>query len=192
MDATSHPAWAQRLDRAPDQSTWSRKRIAAFAASVGSPGEPVGVLHIPAVELEVPVYSGASEINLNRGAAHIDGTTLLGQAGGNIGIAAHRDGFFRKLKDVRLGQELFIEHGGSSRRYLVSELGVVPPTDVGVLAATATPSVTLITCYPFHFIGSAPLRYVVRAELDTASLREAGGAELAASMVRDSRTRRSP
>lgn len=192
VDGTSNPAWAQRSGRAPDQSTWSKQRIAAFAASVSSPGEPVGLLYMPALELEVPVYSGASEINLNRGAAHIDGTAPLGQPAGNIGIAAHRDGFFRKLRDARLGQELFIEHGGRSRRYLVSELGIVRPTDVAVLAPTATPSVTLVTCYPFHFIGSAPLRYVVRAELDTASPREAGGTELSASRVRDSRTRRDP
>jgi sortase A len=125
----------------------------------------LGVLRIPSLRLEVPVYEGATEINLNRGAAHIQGTASLA-AGGNVGIAAHRDGFFRKLKDAALGADVFldtVDHG--SARYRIVDIGIVEPTDVHVLAKTDVPSVTLVTCYPFYFVGNAPLRYVVRAEL---------------------------
>jgi len=115
--------------------------------------------------LEVPVYGDTSDLNLDRGAGHIPGTAQLDQAG-NVGIAAHRDGFFRKLKDVELGMDIFIEHGGRTERYKITEISIVTKEESGVLAPTATPSVTLVTCYPFYFVGSAPNRFIVRAELD--------------------------
>lgn len=153
-----------------DQSLWSPQRVLAFAASAAAaasgraPDAVLGVLRIPSLRLEVPVYEGATEINLNRGAAHIRGTAPFA-ASGNIGIAAHRDGFFRKLKDVAIDAEVVLDTVDGSARYRVVDIGIVEPTDVQVLAKTAVPSVTLVTCYPFYFVGHAPLRYVVRAEL---------------------------
>ena len=148
---------------APDQSLWSPERIAAYAESARLADPPEGLLRIPSLKLEVPLYNGASEINLNRGAAHIEGTAPLAGAG-NTGIAAHRDGFFRPLKDARLGDDIYLETHGRSLRYRITEISVVSPSDVQVLAPTDVPSLTLVTCYPFYFVGHAPRRYIVRAE----------------------------
>ncbi|HEX6997498.1 MAG TPA: class D sortase [Gammaproteobacteria bacterium] len=161
------PADGRRLPRSPptvDQSHWSPQRVAAFVAAATSPGVPEAVLRVPSVALEVPVYAGASELNLNRGAAHIEGTAPLG-ASGNAGIAAHRDGFFRELEALALDAEIVLDLGARTLRYRVAELGIVSPEDTQVLAPTATPSLTLVTCYPFYFVGHAPQRYVVRARL---------------------------
>lgn len=151
-------------DAAVDQSLWSAKRAREYVEAVMRPGAPVGALSIPSIRLEVPIYAGASELNLNRGAAHIEGTAPLGAAG-NVGIAAHRDGFFRGLESLHIDAEIILEAGGRLERYRVAEIRIVAPTDVHVLAPTATPSVTLVTCYPFYFVGNAPERYIVRAEL---------------------------
>jgi sortase A len=150
-----------------DQSLWSSQRVSAFTDSVATPGAPEGALRIPALQIEVPIYLGATERNLNRGAAHIEGTAALSDAG-NIGIAAHRDGFFRKLKDIAIDDEVHLYVDGRTRHYRVVDISVVSPSDVQVLAPTEVPSVTLVTCYPFYFLGSAPERYIVRAELAAA------------------------
>ena len=148
----------------PDQSLWSVSRVRAFRQSV-SRETPEGVLRVPALKLEVPIYAGTRELNLNRGAGHIEGTAPLG-APGNAGIAAHRDGFFRNLKDVRLGQYLYLDTPTHTSRYRVVAVRIVNPSDGSVLAATAVPSITLVTCYPFYFVGPAPQRFVVRAQID--------------------------
>src|SRR5690606_36195062 len=145
-----------------DQSLWSEKRARALAEAVSQPGVPVGALLIPSIALEVPIYSAASELNLNRGAAHIEGTSPLG-ADGNAGIAAHRDGFFRGLESLHLDAEIIVEVDARKVRYRVTDIRIVEPTEVHVLAPTETPSVTLVTCYPFYFLGNAPERYIVRA-----------------------------
>jgi sortase A len=147
-----------------DQSLWSSQRVRAFAASVASPEVPQGVLRVPALEIAVPIYAGTSELNLNRGAAHIEGTAPLAESG-NTGIAAHRDGFFRKLKDIAIDADLYLDVGTRSLRYRVVEISVVMPSEIHVLASTEIPTITLVTCYPFYFLGDAPQRYIVRAEL---------------------------
>lgn len=152
---------------AADQSLWSQQRIAAYAQAQKAGDAPQALLRIPGLTLEVPVYGDTSDFNLDRGAGHIPGTAKLVQPG-NIGIAAHRDGFFRKLKDVELGMDIFLEHGGRTLRYHIVEISIVTPEEAAVLAPTERPSVTLVTCYPFYFVGSAPKRYIVRAELDQA------------------------
>jgi sortase A len=155
-----------RVDPPPpiDQSLWSSRRIRAFAASLANPGVPEGILRVPELQIAVPIYAGTSEINLNRGAAHIEGTAALG-ANGNIGIAAHRDGFFRKLKDIAIDADVYLDVESRSLRYRVVEISVVMPAEIHVLAPTDIPSITLVTCYPFYFLGDAPQRYIVRAEL---------------------------
>lgn len=158
----------------PDQSLWSKQRVLAFAKSASGAETPEGLLRIPSLKLEVPIYAGTSEINLNRGAAHIAGTAALAKPG-NAGIAGHRDGFFRKLKDVGLDAAVYVDVAGRSLRYRVVDIRVVPPSDVQVLAPTDVPSITLVTCYPFYFVGAAPERYVVRAQLDDAARAVAGG-----------------
>src|SRR5690606_31885026 len=167
--STLLPAASARID----QSLWSEKRAREYAEAVKHPGRPVGALLIPSIRLEVPVYAGTSELNLNRGAAHIEGTASLG-ADGNVGIAAHRDGFFRGLQSLNIDAEVLLEVDARRVRYRVVEMRIVGPTDVQVLAPTATPSITLVTCYPFYFAGNAPERYIVRAELVDTDLWPAG------------------
>src|ERR1044072_1682365 len=146
-----------------DTSLWSRERVNAYTQAQKSGEVPQALLRIPQLTLDVPVYADDSEHNLERGAAHIPGTTPLVEAG-NIGIAAHRDGFFRKLKDVELGMDIYLEQGGRTLRYHIVEISIVPPEASAVLAPTDRPSVTLVTCHPFHFVGSAPKRFLVRGE----------------------------
>jgi sortase A len=148
-----------------DQSLWSKERVVAYAEAQKSGEAPQALLRIPQLTLDVPVYADDSEKNLDRGAGHIPGTAALVQPG-NIGIAAHRDGFFRKLKDVELGMDIYIEQGGRTLRYHITEISIVTPEESAVLAPTERPSVTLVTCYPFYFVGSAPKRFIVRGELD--------------------------
>lgn len=130
----------------------------------GATGEelPVALLRINQVALEVPVFQDISERNLNRGAGLIDGTGLPGGEG-NVAIAAHRDGYFRALKDVSKGDVLELETLHGSRQYRVSAISIVEPTDLWPLGDTGEAAVTLVTCYPFYFVGSAPQRYIVRA-----------------------------
>jgi sortase A len=153
-----------------DQSLWSHQRVTAYVEAQRAGDAPEAVLRIPSLPLEVPVYSDTSELNLDRGAGRIPGTAGLEQSG-NLGLAAHRDGFFRKLKDAELGMEMFLEHGGRTLRYHIVEISIVAPEDGSVLAPTSRPSITLVTCYPFYFVGSAPQRYIVRAELDDSQTR---------------------
>jgi len=151
--------------RPADQTLWSHQRVVAYAEARRAGDAPEAVLRIPKLTLEVPVYRDTSDFNLDRGAGHIAGTAGLDETG-NVGIAAHRDGFFRKLKDVELGMTIYLEYAGSTQRFHVTEISIVTPDDGTVLAPTAARSVTLVTCYPFYFVGSAPQRFIVRGELD--------------------------
>ena len=152
-----------------DQSLWSEDRIAAYQESLDHRFEPpLAVLRIPRIALEVPVLPGIDELTLNRAAGHIPGTPLPGQPG-NVALAAHRDGFFRGLKDLELGDRLELETLVGTQGFVVTRLTVVAPADVHVLEPTPAPTLTLVTCYPFYFVGKAPRRYIVRAELDRSS-----------------------
>jgi sortase A len=153
-----------------DQSLWSQQRVVAYQEAQRAGVAPEAVLRLPSLSLEVPVYGDTSDLNLDRGAGRIPGTAALDQ-GGNLGIAAHRDGFFRKLKDAVIGMDVYLEHGGRTQRYHITEISIVTPEDGSVLAPTTRPSITLVTCYPFYFVGSAPQRYIVRAELDETQTR---------------------
>jgi sortase A len=159
----------------PDFRFWSQKRIEAYKASLITPALlPLGVLRISAINLEVPVLEGTDDLTLNRAVGHIEGTPAPGGTG-NVGIAGHRDGFFRALRDIELGDtiDLFTEKGNS--RYVVDGIVMVPPDDVSVLAPRSQPALTLVTCYPFYFVGSAPLRYIVRATItDSNRLADSG------------------
>lgn len=151
---------------APDKAYWSKSRIRAYRARTtgreNRAGLPVAVLQISSIGLDVPVYSTASERNLNRGAALVAGTAAPDTTG-NTAIAAHRDGYFRALEHISLGDMLDVRTLHGNRRYKVIWLKIVKPSDVSVLRQTAVPAVTLVTCYPFYFVGSAPSRFIVRA-----------------------------
>ncbi|HRQ63810.1 MAG TPA: class D sortase [Xanthomonadaceae bacterium] len=123
---------------------------------------PIAVLRIASIELQVPVFADTSERNLNRGAGWVEGTAPPHDIG-NMAIAGHRDRHFRPLKDVAVGDVVVLESLTGERSYRVTTLAIVEPEDVSSLAATEDAAVTLITCYPFHFIGNAPQRFIVRA-----------------------------
>ena len=146
-----------------DDSLWSESRIRAYEATLNRKASaPLAVLRIPKLDLRVPVLDGTDELTLNRAVGRIPGTALPGEPG-NIGIAGHRDGFFRGLKDVAPGDRIELLTLDGADRYVVEQITIVDPAAVEVLGPTAEPSITLVTCYPFYFVGSAPQRYVVRA-----------------------------
>lgn len=151
---------------APDTSLWNAKRLQEYKETLSHKGVPEGVLRIPKLKLEVPVYEGTSDFTLNRGAGRIEGTAGIDSASGNIGIAAHRDGFFRPLKDIAVGDTLLLETLTTTREYRVTRLDIVKPDDVSVLAPTTSATITLVTCYPFYFVGSAPQRFIVHAQAE--------------------------
>lgn len=126
-------------------------------------GSAVGVLRIDRVDLEVPLFEGVTAVNLNRGVARIEGTARL-QDADNIGIAGHRDSFFRPLKDIVVGDLIELESRIGARIYRVVETLIVEPEDVWVLDSSTKATLTLVTCYPFYFVGSAPQRFIVRAD----------------------------
>jgi sortase A len=149
----------------PDYSLWSAMRVKAYKASVKRlTGPPLGVLKIPKVKIVAPVMDGVGDLALNAGVGRIPGTAKPGDPG-NIGIAGHRDGFFRGLKDVAKGDKIELVTPSKTDVYVVDSVNIVNPADVNVLRAGATPSVTLVTCYPFYFAGSAPKRFIVHASL---------------------------
>ncbi|MEE4271412.1 MAG: class D sortase [Thermoanaerobaculales bacterium] len=153
------------LELPVDTTLWAEDRIAEFEESLDHDFEPpLAVLRIAKIDLEVAVLAGTSELALNRGVGHIDGTPLPGEAG-NVGIAGHRDGYFRGLKDIAVGDEIEVETLTGIERFAITDLTIVEPTDVWVLEPTEIPSITLVTCYPFYFVGSAPQRFIVRAEI---------------------------
>jgi sortase A len=126
------------------------------------PGDVVGTLDVPRLRLSVAVVEGDSGRVLSLGAGHIPGTALPG-APGNVGIAAHRDTYFRPLQNIRRNDEITVTTRWGTFRYLVDGTQIVKPSDVKVLSPGDRPELTLVTCYPFHFIGSAPKRFVVHA-----------------------------
>ena len=154
----------------PDTTTWDKKRIAEYNDALTKDATPQAVLRVPSLKLEVPVYDGTSDFILNRGAGHIEGTATIDSDTGNIGVAAHRDGFFRPLKDIQVGDTMFLDTVTTTKRYRVSRISIVTPSDVSVLNPTTTGTMTLVTCYPFYFVGSAPKRYIVHAEIDPEQL----------------------
>lgn len=157
-------AAAHRLVEGPvDVSLWSEKRVHEWKQSlVTDRRTPLAILRIPRLSIDVPVLEGTDDLTLNRGAGWIEGTARPGEPG-NVALSAHRDGFFRALKDVAVGDELFLESMRETTRYVVAWTKIVTPDDVSVLDPTGGAAVTLVTCYPFYFIGSAPQRLIVRA-----------------------------
>ena len=148
---------------APDLRLWSPERLRAWRETQNQSGSaPLAVLRIKRIGVEAAVLEGTDDWTLNRAVGHIADTALPGAAG-NSGIAGHRDGFFRALKDIADGDALEIETLRGVDDYRVERIWIVDPDDVSVLDPTPSPSVTLVTCYPFYYIGSAPQRFIVRA-----------------------------
>jgi LPXTG-site transpeptidase (sortase) family protein len=129
---------------------------------VAKQGDVLGRIEILRLGLTIAILEGTSAQTLRLGVGHIQGTALPGEPG-NSGIAGHRDTFFRPLKDIRTSDEIQIQTATGISRYQVDWVRVVAPDDTGILTSSASSSITLITCYPFHLIGAAPERFVVHA-----------------------------
>jgi sortase A len=163
--ASARPGGTEPLPTAsqPDFFLWSKERILGFQESLKLRiAPPLGIIRIPKLHLELPLLEGTDDVTSNRGVGWIAGTGRLGK-NGNIGIAGHRDGFFRGLKDIKVGDGVELEGLDRIDDYVVDQLQIVSPTDVSVLRPRSKPSVTLVTCYPFYFIGRAPQRHIVQA-----------------------------
>jgi sortase A len=122
----------------------------------------IGWLDIPRLGTSMAVLEGDDSVSLLYGAGHIPSTAFPGAAG-NVGLAAHRDTFFRPLHSIEDGDRILLRTPDRIREYTVESTRVVRPSEVGVLADSGQPELTLVTCYPFWYVGPAPLRYVVRA-----------------------------
>ena len=125
-------------------------------------GTVLGRLTAERIGLDVMIAEGVDRSTLRRAAGRIPGTARL-DSEGNVGIAAHRDTFFRPLKDIQRGDVLEVETQRGAYRYRVEWLAVVDPNDVQLLQPSSDAELTLVTCYPFYYVGPAPQRFVVRA-----------------------------
>jgi sortase A len=132
------------------------------ATGTAMPGAPLAALSIPRINLSAVVLHGTDALTLRRGLGHIEHTAWPGEAG-NVAIAGHRDSFFRSLRDVELGDDVILDTPGARLRYRVASFRVVASNEVSVLEPTDEATLTLVTCYPFWFLGQAPDRFVVRA-----------------------------
>jgi len=126
-------------------------------------GELIGRIAVDRLGVSAIVLEGVGNRTLRRGAGHIPATPLPEQGKGNVGIAAHRDSFFRGLKDIREDDTIALTTLDGTFRYKVEWTKIVKPADVSVLEPTDEPALTLVTCYPFYYVGSAPERFIVRA-----------------------------
>jgi LPXTG-site transpeptidase (sortase) family protein len=148
----------QSLPGDANPSSPSRPRPAPAAGTV------LARITAPTVKMATMVLEGSDDATLNRGAGHIEDTPFPGERG-NIGIAGHRDTVFRPLKGIRVGDPMELTTSDRVYHYRVKKTLIVMPEDVYVLDPTAAPTVTLVTCYPFEYIGHAPKRFIVQAEL---------------------------
>jgi len=125
-------------------------------------GSVLGQFEVPRLNLSYVLLEGTDNRTLDKSIGHVEGTGLPGDSG-NISIAGHRNTHFRKLEWIRRGDEIVITSQHGHYRYRVEWMRLFRPDDIGVLDAAHGPAVTLITCFPFEYVGSAPLRYIVRA-----------------------------
>lgn len=125
-------------------------------------GALLGRVEIPKLHLSAVVFQGTNASVLNDGVGHLEGTALPGQ-NGNVVLAAHRDTFFRALRNIKRGDVITVTTPTSVRNYSVDSTEIVSPTDISVAYPTPKPTLTLVTCYPFYYVGHAPKRFIVRA-----------------------------
>ena len=125
-------------------------------------GDVIGEIQVPRLGLDSMVVQGDSSRNLRRAVAHISNSALPGEWG-NVALAGHRDTFFRPLRDIRAGDEIRFKTAAGTFEYRVQSIEIVGPRDTDVLEPSSGRDLTLITCFPFSFVGRAPGRFIVRA-----------------------------
>jgi sortase A len=126
-------------------------------------GDTVGRIEIPRLGVSAIIKAGTDARTLQLAVGHIPGTAFPGDPG-NVGLAAHRDTFFRRLRDIQSDDEIRLTTPEGAYTYRVARTDIVEPEDVWVLDPTDHPTLTLVTCYPFSYVGSAPQRFIVRAQ----------------------------
>jgi len=147
----------------PDQSEWSDKARTNYETKKDGGGEPLAVLKISRLNVTAPVYKGTSRSTLDRGIGLVESSASPGEMG-NIAVSGHRDGFFRPLKDIELGDTITLLTLNGDQDFLVSDIKIVDALDTSVLNDNGTTVLTLITCHPFYYVGYAPNRYIVTAK----------------------------
>jgi sortase A len=160
---TSHQAEQQAEEQWDDLARSQQAQPAKRVHRVGK-GETFARLSIPRLDSHWIVFEGADRSELRMGPGHLIQTALPGSRG-NCVIAGHRDTQFRVLQKVKIGEDISVEIEGRTFMYRVTDRHVVSPTDTHSLQPTKTSSLTLVTCYPFYYVGPAPKRFIVRAEL---------------------------
>jgi sortase A len=126
-------------------------------------GTVIGKVEVPRLKISAVVRSGVDDKTLKRAVGHVPKTALPGEPG-NVGIAAHRDTFFRNLKGIKIGDVIRMVTPSGTYEYAVDSLKIVWPRNIEVLDPTPEPALTVVTCYPFNYVGSAPKRFIVRAK----------------------------
>jgi sortase A len=127
-----------------------------------TPGELLGRIEIPRLNVSATIVEGDDTDNLRHAVGHIPGTALPWESG-NIGLAGHRDSFFRKIGELRDGDQIVLTTIHGTFEFRASQFAIVKPDGVDVLSSVQQPALTLVTCYPFHYVGAAPQRFVIRA-----------------------------
>ena len=156
----------QQLDAILQEGAPAEGRAAAPRRSAPAPGSTIGRIEIPRLKVSAVIRAGSDARTLRLAVGYIPGTALPGERG-NVGLAGHRDTFFRKLRDINPDDEIRVTTRDGVFHYYVQRTNIVQPKDVWVLNATNYPALTLVTCYPFSYVGSAPQRFIVRAALAT-------------------------
>lgn len=146
----------------PPRAMEAPSLLAAIVRPMARPSDALGELSIPRLQFSAVVFEGTNNRTLRFGLGHVKDTPLPGEAG-NVAIAGHRDSFFRRLRELREGDDVWVDTIDRRVRYHVTWLRVVDPREVSVLDPTSEPALTLVTCFPFQFVGPAPYRFVVRA-----------------------------
>lgn len=167
-------AAGQAADRFwPAGSAPASKQVAAAALPPSSSrdlppetGSVIGRLEIPALELSVPVTTGVEPASLLHGVGHINGTAMPGGLG-TLGLAGHRDTYLRALRNVAIGMDVRVVDASGVYHYTVDSTEIVTPEQVEVLNIQSHPELTLITCFPFNYVGPAPKRFIVHAHLNS-------------------------
>lgn len=148
----------------PNMSDWSQGRIEQYSSSQ-TDSAILGLLSIPKIDLSVAIFDGVDEAKLNRGVGRVLKTSEL-DGHNNLSLAGHRDSFFRKLGHLKVGDTIQVtDINGNQYQFAISQTWIVSPDHVEILKPTGKQSITLITCYPFYYVGNAPERYIVRADL---------------------------
>jgi sortase A len=165
---------AYRVARTPVPPAGIGRHLPGDDDAIGTSGEantrPIAAgqwlarLEAPSVQMSATVLEGSDGRTLRRGAGHIEGTPLPGGAG-NVGIAGHRDTTFRPVRNLKVGDPLTLTTADGVYEYRITSTRIVEPENMEVLDPTERPALTLVTCYPFNYIGNAPKRFIVHAEL---------------------------